>query len=79
MKRLRDLREDWDLTQTEVAKIIGCSQTTYSRYETGNTTITYDALDKLADVYEVSVDYILGRTDIKKPYKKNEKEKRKYN
>ena len=72
MKRLRDLREDLDLTQVQIAKILGCSQTTYSRYETGNTGIPNDILDKLADIYEVSVDYILERTDIKKPYKKKE-------
>lgn len=72
MKRLRDLREDLDLTQTKVASIIGCSQTTYSRYETGNTSVPYDILDKLADLYNVSVDYLLERTDVKKPYKKRD-------
>ncbi len=73
MKRLRDLREDLDLTQTKVASLLGCSQTTYSRYETGNTSVPNDILDKLADIYNVSVDYILERTDIKKPYKKSVK------
>ena len=73
MKRLRDLREDSDLTQNDIAKVIGCSQTTYSRYETGVTSIPNDILDKLADIYSVSVDYILERTDIKKPYKKSVK------
>ena len=75
MKRLRDLREDFDLTQVKIASMIGCSQTTYSRYETGNTIIPYDILDKLANIYGVSVDYILERTDIKKPYKKRVKDK----
>jgi len=70
MKRLRDLREDLDLTQKVIAKKLGCSQTTYSRYETGASNIPYDILCKLADIYQVSVDYILERTDVKKPYQK---------
>jgi len=69
------LREDLDLTQKEVAKMIGCSQTTYSRYETGITDVPNDILDKLADIYNVSTDYILWRTDIKKPYKKSVKKR----
>ena len=73
MKRLKDLREDRDLTQKELAKIIGCSQTTYSRYETGQTSVPNDILTKLADLYDVSLDYIFLRTDIKEPYKKNTK------
>ena len=73
MKRLRDLREDLDLTQIKVSSMLGCSQTTYSRYETGITSVPNDILDKLADIYGVSVDYILERTDVKKPYKKKEK------
>lgn len=76
MKRLKDLREDNDLTQVKIASFLGCSQTTYSRYETGSTSVPYDILDKLADFYDVSVDYILERTDVKKPYKKrNTKDK----
>ena len=70
MKRLRDLREDRDLTQSKVAKIIGCSQTTYSRYENGIIDVPNDILNRLADIYEVSVDFIMDRTDIRKPYKK---------
>ena len=73
MKRLRDLREDRDLTQNAVAKMIGCSQTTYSRYETGKIDVPNDIMNKLADIYEVSVDYIMERTNIKKPYKKAER------
>ena len=73
MKRLRDLREDLDLNQTEVAKMIGCSQTTYSRYETGVTDVPNDILNKLADIYKVSTDFILERTDVKTPYKKSVK------
>ena len=73
MKRLKDLREDRDLTQKELAKLIGCSQTTYSRYETGQISVPNDILTKLADFYDVSLDYIFLRTDIKEPYKKNTK------
>ena len=62
-KRLRDMREDKDLKQRELAEILNVSQTTYSRYESGELDITSAALIKLADFYNVSVDYILGRTD----------------
>lgn len=62
-KRLRDLREDNDLRQRELAEILNVSQTTYSRYESGELDIPSVALIKLADFYKVSVDYILGRTD----------------
>jgi transcriptional regulator with XRE-family HTH domain len=68
-QRLRDLREDRDLNQTEVAKMLGMSQTGYSKYETGENDIPTAALIKLADFYDTSIDYLLGRTDIKKRYK----------
>ncbi len=67
--RIRDLREDRDLTQTAVAKILGCTQQTYSRYETGEITIDIYNLIKLADFYDTSCDYLLGITDISKPYR----------
>ena len=67
-KRIRDLREDRDLTQTQVAKILGMSQTGYSKYETGENDLPSAVLIKLADFYDTSVDYILGRTDNIKPY-----------
>ena len=63
--RLRDLREDRDLTQTEVAKLLFTSQTVYSRYERGVLTIPVEHLLILADFYSVSTDYLLGRTDKK--------------
>lgn len=63
--RLRDLREDRDLTQTEVAKLLFTSQTVYSRYERGVLTIPVEHLLILADFYSVSTDYILGRSDKK--------------
>jgi len=63
--RLRDLREDKDMTQTEIAKLLFTSQTVYSRYERGALTIPVEHLLILADFYKVSTDYILGRTDRK--------------
>mgnify|MGYP004524495559 FL=1 len=77
--RIRDLREDRDLTQKELAKILGCTQQTYSRYETGEITIDIFNLIKLADFYNTSCDYLLGITDISKPYRslKNSKKKQK--
>lgn len=68
-KRIRDLREDKDLTQTQVAKMLGMSQTGYSKYETGENDIPTAILIKLAKFYSTSVDYILGLTDQLKPYK----------
>lgn len=68
--RIRDLREDRDLIQTAVAKILGCTQQTYSRYESGEITIDIYNLIKLADFYGTSCDYLLGLTDTFKPYKK---------
>lgn len=64
-QRLRDLREDKDMNQTEVAKLLFTSQTVYSRYERGFQTIPVEHLLTLADFYGVSTDYILGRTNNK--------------
>lgn len=68
LPRLRELREDNDLNQTQVAKILNISQRTYSSYETGDRTIPYSALRTLARFYNTSVDYILDMTDQTKPY-----------
>ncbi len=68
-KRIRDLREDHDKTQVEVADFLGMKQPQYYRYENGLRDIPSDILIKLADFYDVSVDYILGRTDNSKLYK----------
>ncbi len=62
--RIRDLREDKDLTQSEVAQMLGMSQTGYSKYETGENDIPTYVLIKLSDFYGVSIDYILNQTDI---------------
>lgn len=68
-RRIRDLREDHDMNQTQVAKILNMSQTGYSKYETGENDIPTKILIQLADMYDVSVDYLLGRTDNPKLYK----------
>ena len=68
--RIRDLREDNDLNQTQVAEILQVHQTTYSDYELGRLNVPVSALHTLADFYHVSVDYLLGRTDVKTPYPK---------
>lgn len=66
--RIRDLREDRDLSQTKLAKLIGMSQTGYSKYETGENDIPTGILIKLAEIYDTSIDYMLGLTDEKKAY-----------
>lgn len=67
-KRIRDLREDSDLKQRELAEILCCSQRVYSNYERGDLDIPTEVLIKLAKFYGTSVDYILGLTDKKEPY-----------
>ena len=62
-RRLRDLREDLDKTQSEIAQVIGTSQTMYARYERGANELPIRHLIRLADYYHVSTDYILGRTN----------------
>ena len=62
-QRLRDLREDSELTQKQLAEILGMSQTGYSKYETGENDIPTAILIKLADYYNTSTDYLLGRTN----------------
>lgn len=71
-KRIRDLREDKDLTQKELANYLNVSQKSYSRYERGERTIAPEILSKLATFHETSVDYLLGRTDDKTDYTKKE-------
>lgn len=64
-RRIRDLREDKDMTQQQMAEILHCSQRVYSDYERGRLDIPTEILIRLADFHEVSVDYILGRTNKK--------------
>lgn len=65
LQRLKDLREDKDLQQTDIAKLLKTTQPQYSRYETGERELPIRHLVTLADFYGVSADYILGRTNIK--------------
>ena len=69
-KRIRDLREDRDLNQSEIAKILEMSQTGYSKYETGENDIPTAILIKLANFYNTSIDYLFGETDQQKRYPK---------
>lgn len=69
--RIRDLREDTDMSQTAFAKLLGMSQTGYSKYETGENDIPTNILIQLASLHNTSIDYILGLTDVKKPYPKS--------
>ena len=67
--RIRDLREDRDLNQTQIAKMLGMSQTGYSKYETGENDIPTQVLIKLARFYNTSIDYLLGEADSLTRYK----------
>ncbi len=69
-ERIRNLREDKDLSQKEMAKLLKMSQTGYSKYETGENDIPTHILISLAQIHETSVDYMLNLTDIKEPYHK---------
>lgn len=69
--RIRDLREDSDKSQAALARLLGVSQTTYSRYETGNLDIPSQSLIKLAAYYSTSIDYLVGLTNCRKPYPRN--------
>ena len=67
-RRIRDLREDCDLKQKDLASYLKCSQVCYSYYEIGQRDIPTDILIKLAEYYDTSTDYLLGITDERKPY-----------
>ncbi len=69
-QRIRDLREDKDLKQKDLAEYLNCSQVCYSYYEIGKREIPAEVLIALSKFYGVSVDYLLGLTDEKKPYPK---------
>ncbi len=71
MIRLKELREDKDLFQKDIAKYLNMSQTGYSQYETETNDIPTEVLRNLADYYDTSIDYILYRTDERKPYSKS--------
>ncbi|WP_369674805.1 helix-turn-helix domain-containing protein [Enterococcus faecium] len=68
-QRIRDLREDNDLTQNQIATLLNISHSTYSRYENGELEIPIQTLIKLANYYNTSIDYLVNLTDIKNPYR----------
>lgn len=72
-RRIRDLREDNDLFQKDLAAYLNCSQVCYSSYELGKRDIPTDVLIMLAKYYNTSTDYLLGLTDIKTPYPKSKR------
>lgn len=73
MLRIRELREDNDYTQAEIAKLLDCTQQTYSRYELEEIIINAIQVKKLAKFYNTSADYILGLTDVIEPYPRSKK------
>lgn len=71
MYRLKEIREDKDLTQKEISKLLNVSQVAYSYYEIGKRQVPIDLIIKLANYYDTSVDYLLGLTDERKAYSKS--------
>ena len=71
MYRLKEMREDKDILQKAIAKSLGITRRNYSYFETGKTMLTEDILNKLANYYNTSIDYLLYRTDERKPYTKS--------
>lgn len=71
IERLKEIRQDKDLYQKDIAKIINTSQQYYGKYELGIKLINIEKLCKLADYYNTSLDYLVGRTDERKPYPKS--------
>ncbi len=68
--KTRELCEDSELYQRNLAEYIGITQQTYSRYETGELNLSLETMAKLEEFYNTSVDYLMGLTDVRKPYKK---------
>ena len=71
MNRLKELREDKDIIQSEITNVLGITQTGYSKYEVETNDIPTDVLKKLARYYNTSIDYLLYLTDERKPYSKS--------
>lgn len=69
-ERIRNLREDSDLTQQQIADMLFINRRTYSSYENGTRGIPVETISRLADIFNTSVDYLIGRTDVKAPYPK---------
>ena len=72
-KRIREMREDADLFQKDLARYLQCTQVCYSQYELGKRDIPTDVLIRLAQYYQTSIDYLLGLTDVKHPYPQSKK------
>ena len=72
-ERIRNLREDKDLKQEDIAKVLNCTQACYSNYENGRRDLPSEAWDTLASFYNVSVDYLMDRTNVKDPYPRKNK------
>ncbi len=68
-QRIQDLRNDADLSQKQLSEILHISQRSYSHYETGSRSIPIEMLVRLANYYDTTIDYLVGRTDNKKPIK----------
>jgi transcriptional regulator with XRE-family HTH domain len=73
LQRIQDLREDRDLTQKEVSEILHISQRCYSHYETGSRSIPIELLIRLANYYDISLDYLVGRTNVKQVAREEKK------
>ncbi len=71
IQRLKEIRQDKDLKQSDVAKVLGIKQQQYSEYEIGKRLIPINYLYELALFYNTSIDYLIGKTDISKPYPKS--------
>ncbi len=71
INRLKKIREDKDINQQEIAELLNTTQQQYSKYELGIQLIPIDRLNMLADFYNTSIDYLVGRTDERRPYKKS--------
>ena len=69
--RIKEIREDKGYTQKDIAKILNTTQQQYSKYELGIQIITLEKINILANFYNTSIDYLIGRTDIRKPYPKS--------
>ena len=73
IERLKEIREDNDYKQCDIAKYLKVTQAQYCRYEMGVNSIPIEKIDKLANLYNTSIDYLLNRTDERKPYLKTKK------
>ena len=71
ISKIREIREDKDLSQSDIAKLLKTTQQQYSKYELGIRSIPLEKLDILSDYYDTSIDYLVGRTDVRKTYKKS--------